>query len=67
LEESVVAGGDDELSCVQPVPLADAQQRLAKRGHGAGVVFTLIMDGVERVQGGDLDCVFYLAITVLLR
>jgi hypothetical protein len=67
LEESVVAGGNDELSCVQPVPLADAQQGLAKCGHGAGVVFTLIMDGVEAVQGDDLDCVFYLAITVLLR
>jgi hypothetical protein len=25
------------------------------------------MDGVEAVQGDDLDCVFYLAITVLLR
>jgi len=49
LEESVVAGGDDELSCVQPVPLADAQQGLAKRGHGAGVVFTRIMGEVEAV------------------
>ena len=48
---------------MQPVLLADVQQGLAKRGHGAGVVFTLIMDGVEAVQGDDLDCVFYLAIT----
>ena len=49
------------------LPLADAQQGLAKRGHGAGVVFTRIMAEVEAVQGDDLDCVFYLAITVVLR
>ena len=34
--------------------LAQAQQALAQSGHGAGVVFILVMGGIQRVQDNDL-------------
>ena len=34
--------------------LAQAEQTLAQSGHGAGVVFVLIMSGVERIEHEDL-------------
>src|SRR5689334_12152329 len=34
--------------------LAQPQQALAKGGHGAGVVFILIVGGIQRVQDDDL-------------
>lgn len=34
--------------------IAQAQQGLAQRRHGAGVVFVLIVSGVERVEDDDL-------------
>src|SRR6266446_10368146 len=35
--------------------IAQAQQRLAQGGHGAGIVFILIVRGVERVENQDLS------------
>src|SRR5205807_3323146 len=34
--------------------IAQTQQRLAQGGHGAGIVFILIVCGVERVENQDL-------------
>jgi hypothetical protein len=34
--------------------IAQAQQRLAQGGHGTGIVFILIVGGVERVENQDL-------------
>ena len=34
--------------------IAQAQQALAQSGHGAGVVFILIVGGIQRVQDNDL-------------
>ena len=34
--------------------IAQAQQALAQRRHGARIVFILIVSGVERVQHDDL-------------
>ncbi len=33
--------------------VAQSQQRVAERGHGAGIVFILIMGGIERVEDDD--------------
>ena len=54
--EFVASGGfadvmDDDESGVGLV--AEAEQGLAKSGHGAGVVFVLIVSGVERVDDKD--------------
>src|SRR6516162_1331731 len=35
--------------------IAQPQQRLAQRGHGAGIVFILIMGGIERVENNDFS------------
>src|SRR5260370_42430106 len=52
-----------------PGSVAQAQQRLAESRHGAGIVFVLIVSGVERVEddhlgggglGGSGEVVHYL-------
>src|SRR5713226_2307064 len=44
---------DDESSAGG---IAQAQQRLAQGGHGAGIVFIMIVRGVERVENQDIGC-----------
>ena len=42
---------NDDQSCLGGV--TKAQQRLAERGHGARVIFVLVVGGIQRIQDDD--------------